>query len=429
MPIYQQRRTQLAQRLLPSSLVLLPAAREVLRNGDTHYLFRQDSDFYYLTGFTEPDAMAVLSINAAREVEYSLFVRPNDAKMEIWNGKRAGVEGACTEWGADTAYAIEEFAAKLPTFLHDKTQIYYPFGKYNWFDEFLHGEIAKWRLSRLPVPVQLLDVSVPLSELRLYKTAEEIAALQRAADISAAAHIHGMQICRPDLFEYELAAEYMYYFLKEGGMGAAYPSIVAAGANACTLHYTANRALLHDGDLVLIDAGAEYAYYGADITRTFPINGRFTAEQRAIYEVVLTAQTAVIQALKPGVPFVTAQNTCTRVLTEGLVSLGILHGDLDNLLEQKAYLPFYMHGCSHWLGLDTHDVGAYKMQGASRLLAPNMVLTVEPGLYIRPETGADERWHNIGIRIEDDILITPEGCRVMTAKVPKTVDEIERLMQ
>ncbi|MFI4954904.1 MAG: aminopeptidase P N-terminal domain-containing protein, partial [Gammaproteobacteria bacterium] len=319
MQIYHQRRQQLAQQLLPNSCVIIPSARETLRNGDTHYPFRQNSDFYYLTGFSEPDSFAVLRTRQTGEMEYILFVRPNDVQMEIWNGKRAGLEGACAEFGANTAYSTAEFITKLPELLRDQQQIYYPFGHYAWFDELFLKEITKLREARMQLPAHVHDLHAVLSELRLYKTSEEIGLMQRASDISAQAHIRGMQICKPNMFEYELAAEYLYYFTKEGGMGAAYPSIVAAGANACTLHYTENCAPMQDGDLILVDAGAEYQYYGADITRTFPINGRFSAEQRAVYEIVLAAQAAVIAALKPGIPFVTSQNICTRVITEGLV--------------------------------------------------------------------------------------------------------------
>lgn len=417
---YADRRLQLAEQLPANSILLIPGAREQIRNGDVHYPFRQNSYLYYLTGFSEPDAVMMMRTDASKKPEYIMFVRPNDPEKELWNGKRLGIEGAKTTLSANAAYPISDLNAKLREFLGDQKNIYYPKGQYSWFSELLK-----------PTPAQ--DLVPYLNELRLRKTAEEIACLQKAVDISVNAHIRGMQVCKPGMFEYELAAEYEYIFIKEGGNGPAYPPIIATGANACILHYTQNQSELKPGELVLVDAGAEYQNYSADITRTFPVNGKFTAEQRAIYNIVLTAQLSVINELKPGASYGVAQKIATKVITEGLMDLGLLKGNVEELLEQKAYLPFYMHGCSHWLGLDTHDSGSYKNRANDpadwRALETGMVMTVEPGIYIRPESGVDSKWHNIGIRIEDDVVITEKGCHVLSDRAPKKIDEIEKVMK
>jgi Xaa-Pro aminopeptidase len=423
-----ERRNQLSQQLPANSVAIIPGAREQIRNGDVHYPFRQNSYFYYLTGFSEPDALLVLRTNASKTPEYILFLRPNDSEKELWNGKRLGIEGAKAELGAHIAYPIGDLNMRLKELLADQKNIYHPFKQYAWCDELMK-------------PMASHDLTVYLSDLRLRKTEEEIQCMQKAVDISVEAHIQGMKACKPDMFEYELAAEYLYIFAKEGSNGPAYPPIVAGGENACILHYTQNKSRLKSGDLVLVDAAAEYENYSADITRTFPVNGKFTNEQRAIYEIVLKAQQSVIDALRPGVSYGIAQKIATHVITEGLLELGLLQGNLEELLEKKAYLPFYMHGCSHWLGLDTHDCGVYKTMSKEpnpethknaadwRDLEEGMVLTVEPGIYIRPESGVDKKWHHIGIRIEDDVLITANGCRVMSEAAPKKIDEIESLMK
>jgi Xaa-Pro aminopeptidase len=426
---YHERRNQLLQQMPVNSVVIIPAARESIRNGDVYYPFRQDSDFYYLTGLTEPNTVLVLR-KLSDKAEYILFVMPRDPEKEVWTGTRIGTEGACAVFGADIAYISDEFKNKLPELLREQEVLYFPIGRYNWFDHLLMTELATLRNMRgVNVPKSMEDISVTLGEMRLIKSAEEIKQMQTAADISIMAHLRGIKACKPEMPEYSLAAEYLYVFAKEGSDGPAYSPIVAGGKNACILHYTENCEMLRAGELVLVDAAAEYAGYAADITRTFPVNGRFSGEQRAIYEIVLNAQLAAINELKPGVNSRHSQTIVTRIITQGLVDLGLLNGDIDNLLEKRAYLPFYMHGCSHWLGLDTHDAGSYKQKGEWRNLTPNMVLTVEPGIYIRPESGVDERWHNIGVRIEDDVLITEKGCQVLTQALPKTIEEIENLMQ
>lgn len=428
MSFYAERRQQLAQQLPPNSVAIIPGAREQIRNGDVHHLFRQNSYFYYLTGFSELDAVLVLRTDASKKPEYILFLRPNDHEKELWNGKRLGIEGAKTMLGANIAYPLADLNTRLKELLADQKNIYHPVNQYGWCDELMK-------------PMASHDLTSFLNDLRLRKTAEEIQCMQRAADISVDAHVRGMKACKPGMFEFELAAEYLYVFAKEGSNGPAYPPIVAGGENACILHYTQNKSQLKSGDLVLVDAAAEYENYSADITRTFPVNGKFTPEQKAIYDIVLNAQQSVINALRPGVSYGIAQKMATQVITEGLLELGLLKGSRDELLEKKAYFPFYMHGCSHWLGLDTHDSGAYRAMGKDahqeanknsadwRDLEAGMVLTVEPGIYIRPESGADKKWHHIGIRIEDDIVITSDGCHVMSAGAPKTIDEIESLMK
>jgi len=426
---YNARRSQLLQQMPVNSIVIIPAAPESIRNGDVHYPFRQDSDFYYLTGLTEPNAFLVLRKLTDR-TDFILFVMPRDPEKEVWTGTRVGTEGACALYGADIAYISDDFKNKFAELVRELQVLYFPLGRYNWFDQFLMTELAVLRNTRgANIPNSFEDVSNILGEMRLFKSAEEIKLMQRAADISVMAHLQGIQACKPEMTEYRLAAEYLYVFAKEGSAGPAYPSIVAGGKNACVLHYVENSAILRAGELVLVDAAAEYAGYAADITRTFPVNGHFTGEQRAIYEIVLNAQLSAINALKPGVSSRHSQVVATRVITQGLVDLDLLKGDIDNLIEQRAYLPFYMHGCSHWLGLDTHDAGNYKQNGEWRSLATNMVLTVEPGIYIRPHSGIDERWYNIGVRIEDDVLITETGCKVLTQALPKTIEDIENLMQ
>jgi len=418
MKIYAERRQKFSQQLPTNSLVIIPGADEMLRNADTQYPFRQESNFYYLSGFAEPDSILVLRI-LPKKAEYILFVRPNNPTKEVWTGKRAGIDGARQQYGADTAYLISEFASKLQEWLPKTETIYYPFAVKPEFDRLLLAEANK---------TIFRDVNGILGEMRLIKSAAEIELMQKATDISAQAHIRGMQTCKPGMMEYKLAAEYEFVFTNGGCAAPAYPPIVAGGANACTLHYVDNNAELRAGELVLVDAGGEYEYYAADITRTYPVNGKFTSEQRAIYEIVLRAQQAVIKALRPGVSCRLPQEISTRVITEGLVDLGILTGTIDELIEKRAYFPFFMHGCSHWLGLDTHDAGVYKMNGQWRELAAGMVLTVEPGIYIRPESGADKRWNNIGVRIEDDVLITADGNKVLTQAVPSEIAEIEAIM-
>jgi Xaa-Pro aminopeptidase len=426
-----QRRQQLMGKLGKNAIAIIASAPEAIRNGDGHYLYRQDSDFYYLTGFSEPEAIAVL-IPGRSEGEFILFNRKRDPAQEVWTGRRAGQVGAKETYAADEAYPIDTFAAKLPEFLLGCERIGYCIGRHPHLDEQLLNTInalhSKVRMG-IVVPREFMNLEQFLHPMRQVKSATELDCMRKAASISCRAHERAMEICKPGLFEYQLEAELIHEFYRNGSRAPAYNSIVAAGENACILHYEENNALIKDGDLILIDAGCEYSNYSSDITRTFPANGRFSPAQKAIYELVLKAQLACIAKVKPGETLDNIHQTTLQILTEGLVELGLLKGTVDELLEQKAYFPFYMHRTSHWLGLDTHDAGLYKKNGEWIKLAPGMVITIEPGLYIAPDNQTvDEKWRGIGVRIEDDVLVTEAGCEVLTAAVPKTVAEIEALV-
>ncbi|KTD45921.1 Xaa-Pro aminopeptidase [Legionella rubrilucens] len=428
---YRTRRQQLAQSLPFGAVAIVPAADEVLRNGDAHYRFRQASDFYYLTGFNEPEA--VLVIIAGQEGDSYLFNRPRNPAQEQWTGKRLGQEDACSHLGMKEAFAMESLGTHLPQLLADKTAIYYALGKHPAYEEkIIHvlNELKGQIRRGVKAPAALCDLDPLLSEMRLFKSEVELNLMRRAAGISVNAHVRAMQACREAEYEYQLEAELMHEFISQGCRGPAYDPIVGSGANACVLHYTDNNQRLRDGDLVLIDAGGEYENYAADITRTFPVNGQFSEEQRAIYQLVLEAQRAGIACIKPGLPWNAVQKTMVRILTQGLCDLGLLRGDVDSLVTTEAYKPFYMHNSGHWLGLDVHDSGSYKLDNDWRPLQAGMVLTVEPGLYIRAGMpGVDERWWNIGVRIEDDILVTADGYENLTAALPVEIDEIEALMR
>lgn len=428
---YQKRRETLIQMLEPNSIVIIPSAKEIIRNGDAVYPFRQNSDFYYLTGLEEPDAVLILAPNR-KEGEYILFNRVRDRSREIWDGPRTGQEGAVKEYLADQAYPIEQFKQMLPDLLIGRNAIYYPIGKDKDIDRKIMRALNKVRekvRGGLVSPAAFIDVGTLLHEMRLIKTKAEAAVMQKAVDITANGHIRAMKACRPGMYEYELEAEILYEFKKNGAKSFAYTPIVGAGPNSCVLHYVNNHAQIKSGDLVLIDAGAEYQNYAADITRTFPANGKFNQEQRAIYELVLSAQEAAIKAVKPGESFMAAQTEIVNIITEGLRELGLLKGDRDELIESQAYFPFYMHRSGHWLGLDVHDVGRYSIDNKWRNLEAGMVITIEPGIYISADIpDVPKQWHNIGVRIEDDILITETGCKVLSSKIPKQVDEIENLM-
>ena len=428
---YAKRRKSLMRELGAKSAIILPAAPEAHRNGDAVYAFRQQSDFYYLTGFDEPEAVMVL-LPKRKEGEYILFNRVRDRDREIWDGPRAGQEGARRHFLADQAYPIDEFEAMLPELLIGREIIHYPLGMNSHFEEVLMTAVNKLRArirSGMQSPIMFADVTPSIHEMRLFKSKAEIAAMQKAVDITASAHMNAMRACKPGMHEYELEAELTYAFQRQGARYAAYSSIVGAGKNSCILHYVANNQKIHDGDLVLIDAGAEYDYYAADITRTFPANGRFSEEQRAIYEIVLEAQLAAIKAVKPGALWTAPQDAVVKIITRGLRDLGILKGKLNDLIEKQAYLPFYMHRSGHWLGLDVHDAGRYKINDAWRKLKPGNVLTVEPGIYISADIkGVHKRWHNIGVRIEDDVVVTKKGCDVLSHRIPKSIEDIEALM-
>src|SRR2546422_916535 len=467
-PFFERRQRFTAA--IGDALAVIPGGVESLRNGDVHYEFRQASNFFFLTGFDEPDAVAVINPAHAKE-RFVLFVRPRDREMEIWNGRRAGTEGAIATYGADAAYTIDQLDAKLREYAVERPVLYYRLGNAT-FDGRVTRLVAELRAARargFPSPVRIEDPGPLLHDLRLRKSKAELARLRRACAISRDAHTEAMRYAKPGLHEYEAQAVLEYVFRVNGSARNAYPSIVASGANACILHYSENTRRMEDGDLLLIDAGCEYGYHSADITRTFPVSGRFTAAQRAVYEIVLRAQLAGIAAARPGNRYEAVHEAARRALTEGLVALGALPRGVEESLAMHHYREFYMHGTGHWLGMDVHDVGDYKIDRTSRVLQPGMVLTVEPGLYFDPdrETGTyhlrefseDEMWERrlrfgaaaakkmedeekakvgtvvqpvprelrgIGIRIEDDVLITPDGCDVLTAGTPKTVDEVER---
>ncbi|WED42876.1 Xaa-Pro aminopeptidase [Legionella cardiaca] len=428
---YQSRRQQLAAKLPQGAIAVIPAADEILRNGDAHYRFRQDSDFYYLTGFNEPEALLI--ILAGETGDSYLFNRPHNPAQEQWTGKRLGQEKAQDVLGVSEAYAIEELDARLPEMLINKTIVYYSLGRHPVYENKILQALqhVKGQIRRgVKAPEAVFDLEPLLSEMRLYKSDAEITLMRQAAAVSVAAHKRAMKFCHQAKNEYELEAELLHQFARGGCRSVAYDPIVGSGANTCILHYTENNQPLRDGDLILIDAGGEYQNYAADITRTFPVNGTFTQEQRAIYELVLKAQKAGIAAIKPGLAWNEVQTLMVRILTAGLCELGLLTGDVDTLIMQEAYKPFYMHNSGHWLGLDVHDAGRYKLNGEWRLLEPGMVLTVEPGLYVTPNIkGVDKRWWNIGVRIEDDILVTQDGHENLTAALPVEITEIEALMR
>ncbi len=471
MTTFSERRQRFAE-ALGDGLAIIPAAREIARNGDVHHEFRQDSDFFFLTGLDEPDAVAVFAPAHAKE-RFVLFVRPRDREMEIWHGHRAGVEGAIADYGADTAYPIDELDRKLRELIVDRPTLFYRLGTPG-FDDRVVRLLDQARLLRVRggfvAPTRVEDPGPVLHELRLRRAPAELAAQRRACEISRDAHAEAMRYARPGQHEYEVQAALEYVFRVNGSPRNAYPSIVASGPNACILHYSENRRRMEDGDLLLIDAGCEYGYHAADITRTFPVNGRFTAPQRAIYELVLRAQLAGIAAARPGQRYEVVHEAARRVLAEGLVALGVLPRGVEESLAMHHYREFYMHGTGHWVGMDVHDVGDYRIDRRSRVLEPGMVLTVEPGLYFDPgraevtyhlrEYSEDEMWERrqrlglaaakkiedeekaaaqtvthavprdflgIGVRIEDDVLITERGAEVLTAGTPKTVEEIERV--
>jgi len=426
-------RPQLAEfmrRMDPNSVAIIPSAREATRSNDTQYRFRQDSDFLYLTGFEEPEGIAVVA--PAREQKYTLFVRPRDPEREIWDGRRAGVEGAKSEYGADEALPIVEFDEKLQEILDGAEKLYYRLGVNPDLDDTIIRQIARMRaLNRKPIhpPQTIIDPATIVHEMRVLKSPEEIELMQRAADIAAEAHVEAMKAARPGMKEYEIEALIEQIFRRLGAAAPAYTSIIGAGANATVLHYINNDGELKDGDLILIDAGAEYKGYASDITRTFPINGRYTKAQREIYDLVLEAQMACVEMVLPGTTHEQLKSHSIEVLTKGLVRLGLLKGDPAELIKEKKYEQFYMHGLGHMLGIDVHDVGRYYYDKKSRALEPGVVMTVEPGLYINPNTkDIPEQYLGIGVRIEDDVLCTANGPRVLTSKVPKKAEEIEKLM-
>lgn len=427
---YRRRRRALLRALGRDGLAILPAAREVIRNRDVHYPFRQSSDFSYLTGFPEPDAVAVLA-PGRKEGELILFCRPRDPEREQWDGPRAGVEGAVANYGADQAFPLGDLDAQMPGLMDGRERIYFPLGADPDFDARVLAWVrqvrARVRTGASP-PETFVTIESLLHEQRLRKSAAELKVMRRAARISAQAHRHLMRCCGPGRRESDLESEFLHQCAIQGARWQAYQPIVAGGANACVLHYVANAAELKDGDLVLIDAGCELDGYASDITRTFPVNGRFSPPQRAIYEVVLEAQAAAIAKARPGNAWNEPHEAALQVLTKGLIRLGILSGRPGRLIKEEAYKPYYMHRTGHWLGMDVHDVGRYKQHDKWRTLEPGMVLTVEPGLYMPATDAVPAPFRSIGVRIEDDVLITEDGNEVLSATAPKDPDAIEALM-
>jgi Xaa-Pro aminopeptidase len=424
--------SEFIKRMTPGSVAIVASAREATRSNDTNYRYRQDSDFLYLTGFDEPEAVAV--IRASNDgPKYTLFVRPRDPEREIWDGRRAGTEGARDAYGADEAFPIEQFKEKLGDYLNGAANLYYRIGNGRPdLDEMVVGQIRRLRaLSRrgTSAPEAIIDTASITHEMRLFKSEEEIEMMQRAADIGAEGHVAAMRSARPGMNEYEVEALIEYTFRKNGATGPAYTSIVGGGANATVLHYINNDAVLQDGDLLLVDAGAEYGGYASDITRTFPVNGRFTPAQRDIYDLVLKTQMACVERVRPGTNVDELKNYSIELLTEGMARLGLLKGDPKKLIEEEKYKQFYMHGLGHFLGLDVHDVGRYHIKDEARKLEPGMVMTVEPGLYVATDTkDIPEKYLGLGVRIEDDVLVTEDAPRVLSNKAPKQPEEIEELM-
>lgn len=429
---FKQRRDHLAQKMGANSVAIIATRAEMYRNRDADYKYRADSSFYYLTGFAEPEAVAVLETFAEGETyRYSLFCRERNREMEIWNGYRAGVEGAVEIYGADEAFAIDLLDQEIIAKLLNKDRLYFRIGHQAEFD----ARVSQWiqkadaqqrRGSTSPAEVIQLDRLI--DEMRLKKSAQEIELMQIASNISADAHTRAMQSVKPEMMEYALEAELNYIFGKNGCVPA-YNSIVGGGENACILHYVENNKPLKDGDLVLIDAACEYEFYASDITRTFPVNGKFSPEQKALYNIVLDAQLAAIDATRIGNHYKYPHEVAVKILTQGLVDLGLLSGNVNELVESEAFRQFFMHGTGHWLGMDVHDVGAYKHGEDWRAYEAGMVVTVEPGLYVAPDDETvDAKWRGIGIRIEDDVLVTENGPLVLTKNVVKTVEEIEQLM-
>ena len=428
---FAKRRAEILSWMQPESVAVLFAAKVANRNSDVNYPFRQESFFYYLTGYQEAEAVLVLMKTKTSQSSI-FFVLPNDPMIEQWEGKRVGLQGVIDDYKADFAFPTHQFQEKLVNYLSGKQVVYALWGLSIEQDQLILSALQAVKQKGrdgVTAPAQLMSLAPEVSAMRRIKSESELSSMRYAARVSAQAHARLMKYCRPGQYEYQLEAEFLHEIVKQGCRQQAYPAIIGAGGNTCILHYTQNEAQIKDGVLVLVDAGAEYQHYAADITRTFPANGVFSAEQKALYEVVLAAQLAALKEVKPGSLWSTQQQVITEVLTAGLLDLKLLSGSLEQCLEEKAYQAFYMHKNGHWLGLDVHDVGLYKRDHHWETLQEDMVLTVEPGLYIGKNPHVDEKWWDIGIRIEDDVVVTQTGHEVLSAQVPKTVEEIEALMQ
>ncbi|OAT28715.1 Xaa-Pro aminopeptidase [Buttiauxella ferragutiae ATCC 51602] len=427
---FLRRRQALLAKMAPASAALIFAAPEVTRSADSEYPYRQNSDFWYFTGFNEPEAVLVLIKSDETHNHSVLFNRLRDKTAEIWFGRRLGQEAAPEKLGVDRALAFSEIGEQLHQLLNGLDVVYHAQGEYAWADTIVFAALDKLRRGsrqNLTAPATVTDWRPWVHEQRLFKSEEEIALMRRAGEITALGHTRAMEKCRPGMFEYQLEGEILHEFNRHGARFPSYNTIVGSGENACILHYTENESQMRDGDLVLIDAGCEYHGYAGDITRTFPVNGKFSAPQRAIYDIVLESLETSLQLYRPGTSMQEVTAQVIRIMVTGLVKLGILHGDVDKLIAENAHRPFFMHGLSHWLGLDVHDVGVYGAD-RSRKLEPGMVITVEPGLYIAPDADVPAEYRGIGIRIEDDILITATGNENLTASVVKSADDIEALM-
>jgi Xaa-Pro aminopeptidase len=425
----KQRREEFMKRIR-SGVAIFPSAPTAIRNNDVEHEYRQDTDFYYLTGFEEPQAVAVLAPDHP-EHRFVLFVQPKDRQQEVWTGWRAGEEGARRDFGADAAFTIDKLNEELPKLVGKAEKIYYRFND-PLFDERVVGFMRQFQRERQRNglgPKAIIDPAEMLHEMRLIKSADDLQLLRRAVDISCDGHMAALRALRPAMYEYEIEATLRYVFRKNGSPRPGYPPIVASGPNATVLHYTTNNRRIEDGDLLLVDAGTEFGYYTGDVTRTYPASGSFTEAQASVYQIVLDAQLAAIKAVRPGAAFIHPHDEAVRVLTEGMLRLGLLEGDAKKLIEDGEYKKFYMHRTSHWLGMDVHDAGPYKVADEWRELAPGMVLTIEPGLYIAEDVeGVDPRYRGIGVRIEDDVLVTGDGNEVLSDRVPKTIEEIEGVM-
>ena len=428
---FKSRRNKLAKAIGKNSVAIIATADLSTRTNDTHYPFRSNSDFYYFTGFLEPNALMLL-VPGRPEGEFILCVRPKNPLMETWEGHMEGLSGAINNYNADQSFDIADIDNILKDLLHGRERVFYSIGKHKTYDDKVTEAFKTLRESQRQggvVPNEIVSVDTIIHDMRQIKSRKEIQLMKQAARIGVEAHLRVMNECKPSVYEYQIEASINHQFGQYGTVPS-YNSIVASGDNACTLHYVENQSIMKEGDLLLTDAGCEYQMYASDITRTIPVSGQFTKEQKAIYSIVLEAQKSVISSVKPGQTFEKMQKNCIEIITRGLKKLGILKGSVSKLIKEESYKDFYMHGIGHWLGIDVHDVGSYvDEKGKSKPFAPGMVITVEPGIYISKKTKAiDKKWKGIGIRIEDDVLVTPSGCEVLSGDLPKEIDAIEAMM-